>query len=95
MVEVSRQNRTARTVNQVAYPVATASKTALLLDLLETNDFEKVLVFTRTKRGADRIAHILEAREMRANRIHSNRSQSQRETALRNFKKGIIFAAFQ
>ena len=88
MVEVSRQNRTARSVNKVAYPVATASKTALLLDLLETNDFEKVLVFTRTKRGADRIAHILEAREMRANRIHSNRSQSQRETALRNFKKG-------
>lgn len=87
-IEVSRQNRTARTVNQVAYPVATASKTALLLDLLETNNFEKVLVFTRTKRGADRIAHILTARELGANRIHSNRSQSQRETALRNFKKG-------
>jgi ATP-dependent RNA helicase RhlE len=88
VVEVSRQNRTARTVNQTAYPVATASKTALLLNLLETNGYEKVLVFTRTKRGADRIAHILTAREMRANRIHSNRSQSQRESALNSFKQG-------
>ncbi len=88
VIEVSRQNRTAKTVNQVAYPVATSSKTALLLNLLETNNFEKVLVFTRTKRGADRLAHILSKREMHANRIHSNRSQSQRETALRNFKHG-------
>ncbi len=88
VIEVSRQNRTARTVNQLAYPVATASKTALLLNLLETNDYEKVLVFTRTKRGADRIAHILSKRDMRANRIHSNRSQSQREAALKSFRGG-------
>ena len=88
VVEVSRQNRTARTVKQVAYPVATSSKTALLLNLLETNNFERVIVFTRTKRGAERLAHILSAREMRANQIHSNRSQSQRETALSDFRKG-------
>ncbi len=88
VVEVSRQNMTARTVKQLAYPVATSSKTALLLNLLETNKFERVIVFTRTKRGAERLAHILTAREMRANQIHSNRSQSQRETALRDFKKG-------
>lgn len=88
VVEVSRLNRTAKTVMEVAYPVATASKTALLLNLLETKNFERVIVFTRTKRGAERLAHILSAREMRANQIHSNRSQSQRETALRDFKKG-------
>lgn len=88
VVEVSRQNRTARTVKQVAYPVATSSKTALLLNLLETNNFERVIVFTRTKRGAERLAHILSARELRANQIHSNRSQSQRETALRDFRQG-------
>jgi ATP-dependent RNA helicase RhlE len=88
VIEVSRQNRTARTVKQVAYPVATASKTALLLNLLETNEFEKVLVFTRTKRGADRLAHILSAREIETGRIHSNRSQSQREKALKSFKRG-------
>lgn len=88
VIEVSPQNLTARTVNQVAYTVAAPSKTALLLDLLETNSFERVIVFTRTKRGADRLAHILTARELRANCIHSNRSQSQRETALREFKHG-------
>ncbi len=88
MVEVSRQNRTARTVDQTAYPVAVHSKTALLLNLLETNDYEKVLVFTRTKRGADRITHILKKRDMNAGRIHSNRSQSQRERALKSFHKG-------
>lgn len=88
VVEVSRQNRTARTVKQQAYSVAANSKIALLLNLLETNNYERVIVFTRTKRGADRIAHILSKRELSANRIHSNRSQSQRETALRDFKRG-------
>ena len=47
-----------------------------------------MIVFTRTKRGAERLAHILTARELRANEIHSNRSQSQRESALRDFQKG-------
>lgn len=88
VVEVSRQNRTAKTVNQVAYPVATSSKTALLLNLLEKKDFERVIVFTRTKRGAERLTHILSARELRANQIHSNRSQSQRQSALRDFRTG-------
>lgn len=88
VIEVSRQNRTARTVRQVAYPVATSSKTALLLNLLEENDFERVIVFTRTKRGAERLAHILSARQLRANQIHSSRSQSQRETALEDFRRG-------
>jgi ATP-dependent RNA helicase RhlE len=72
----------------LAYPVAQASKTALLLNLLETNDFERVIVFTRTKRSAENLAHILTKREMKANRIHADRSQSQRETALRDFRLG-------
>jgi ATP-dependent RNA helicase RhlE len=87
-VEVSRQNVTAQTIDQIAYQVAQASKTALLLNLLETNDFERVIVFTRTKRAAENLAHILTKREMRANRIHADRSQSQRETALREFRQG-------
>jgi ATP-dependent RNA helicase RhlE len=87
-VEVSRQNVTAETIEQVAYPVAQASKTALLLNLLETNNYERVIVFTRTKRSAENLAHILTMREMKANRIHADRSQSQRETALRDFKQG-------
>lgn len=88
MVEVSRQNVTAELIEQLAYPVAQASKTALLLNLLETNDFERVIVFTRTKRSAENLAHILTKREMKANRIHADRSQSQRETALRDFRQG-------
>lgn len=87
-VEVSRQNITAKTIEQIAYPVAQASKTALLLNLLETNDYERVIVFTRTKRSAENLAHIMMKREMKANRIHADRSQSQRETALRDFKHG-------
>ena len=88
VVEVSRLNKTAQTIEQVVYPVATASKTALLLNLLESNNYERVIVFTRTKRGAERLAHILSARELKANRIHADRSQSQRESALRDFRQG-------
>ncbi|MBS1795463.1 MAG: DEAD/DEAH box helicase [Acidobacteria bacterium] len=90
-VEVSRrQNVTAETIEQLVYPVAQESKTALLLNLLETNNFERVIVFTRTKRSAENLAHILTKREMKANRIHADRSQSQRETALRDLKQGKI-----
>jgi len=88
IVEVSRLNRAAQTIEQVVYPVAVASKTALLLNLLESNNYERVIVFTRTRRGAERLAHILTARELKANRIHADRSQSQRESALREFREG-------
>ncbi|HEX8266158.1 MAG TPA: DEAD/DEAH box helicase [Pyrinomonadaceae bacterium] len=87
-VEVSRRGKAAGTIEQVAYPVAAESKTALLLDLLERENFERVLVFTRTRRAAERISHILEARKHKANRIHADRSQSQREAALSGFKNG-------
>jgi len=55
---------------------------------LEREKFERVLVFTRTKRAADRIAHILEKRDHSSNRIHGDRSQPQREAALKDFKTG-------
>ena len=90
MVEVSQRNKPPGLVEQTAYPVATESKTALLLDLLEREreEFERVLVFTRTRRGAERLSHILEAREHKVNRIHADRTQPQREAALRGFKDG-------
>jgi ATP-dependent RNA helicase RhlE len=47
-----------------------------------------VLVFTRTRRAAERLSHILEAREHKVNRIHADRTQPQREAALRGFKEG-------
>src|SRR5919107_4618382 len=90
MVEVNVRGRAAVNVEQTAYPVAQESKTALLLDLLEQerDNFERVLVFTRTRRGAERLSHILEAREHKVNRIHADRTQPQREAALRGFKDG-------
>jgi len=87
-IEVSPRGKAAVTIEQTAYPVAQQLKMPLLLDLLEKEDWERVLVFTRTKRGADRLAHILEKREHKSNRIHGDRSQSQREAALRSFKSG-------
>ena len=87
-VEISKRGVAPVTIEQMAYPVAQQSKMSLLLDLLERETFDRVLVFTRTKRGADRLAHILEARSHKSNRIHGDRSQSQREAALRSFKNG-------
>jgi len=87
-VSVSPRGTAAMTIQQTAYPVAQQSKLPLLLDLLEKERLERVLVFTRTKRGADRIAHILEKRDHNSNRIHGDRSQSQREAALKAFKMG-------
>src|SRR5437762_5606486 len=88
LVEVSPRGRAATMVEQTAYPVAQESKTALLLDLLEREKFERVLVFTRTRRGAERLSHILTARDHSAYRIHADRTQPQREAALRAFKDG-------
>jgi ATP-dependent RNA helicase RhlE len=88
LIEVSPRGQAATMVEQTAYPVAQESKTALLLDLLEREKFERVLVFTRTRRGAERLSHILSARDHSVNRIHSDRSQPQREAALRGFRDG-------
>ncbi len=88
LVEVSPRGKAAATVEQLAYPVARESKTALLLHLLEAESKSRVLVFTRTRRSAEQLSHILSAREHKVNRIHADRTQSQREAALRGFKEG-------
>ncbi|MGH9971427.1 MAG: DEAD/DEAH box helicase [Pyrinomonadaceae bacterium] len=88
LIEVSPRGQPASMVEQTAYPVAQESKTALLLDLLERERFERVLVFTRTRRGAERLSHILSARDHSVNRIHADRTQAQRESALRGFRDG-------
>jgi ATP-dependent RNA helicase RhlE len=77
-------------VEQTAYLVEQHSKTALLLELLEKErePFARVLVFTRTRRGAERLSHILKARDHSVDRIHADRSQPQREAALRQFSDG-------
>ncbi len=88
IVDVNPRGKAAVTVKQTAYPVALESKTNLLLHLLERERFERVLVFTRTRRGAERLATLLTARKHQVNRIHADRSQSQREAALRGFRDG-------
>ena len=92
LVEVSRRGRAAQMVEQTAYSVSLENKTALLLDLLEqeneTEALAKVLVFTRTRRGSERLSHILRARNHKVNRIHADRTQPQREAALREFREG-------
>jgi ATP-dependent RNA helicase RhlE len=88
LIEISQRGQAAVNVEQTVYPVAMESKTALLIDILERNPLERVLVFTRTRRGAERLSHILEAREHKVNRIHADRTQPQREAALRGFKEG-------
>jgi ATP-dependent RNA helicase RhlE len=88
IVEVNPRGKAAVTIKQTAYPVALESKTTLLFHLLERERFERVLVFTRTRRGAERLSHLLSARKHQVNRIHADRSQPQREAALRGFKNG-------
>ena len=77
-------------MDQIAYQVPLESKTALLLELLEKERerFERVLIFTRTRRGAERLSHILQARDHSVKRIHADRTQQQREAALRAFSEG-------
>jgi len=92
LVEVNRRGGAAQMVEQTAYSVAQENKMALLLDLLERENqqdsLERVLVFTRTRRGSERLSHILRARNHTVNRIHADRSQPQREAALREFRDG-------
>lgn len=88
IVEVGQRGKAAVTVKQTAYPVALESKNALLFDLLERERFDRVLVFTRTRRGAERLARLLTARKHQVDRIHADRTQPQREAALRGFKTG-------
>ena len=90
LVEVSNRGSAAILVEQLAYHVPQESKTALLLELLEKErePFERVLIFTRTRRGAERLSHVLQARDHSVKRIHADRTQPQREAALRAFSEG-------
>src|SRR3954463_2194102 len=89
-IEIGRRANPAETVAQFVYEVRSHLKPALLLHLLTDPQFDTVLVFTRTKRGADKIARKLEAAGIKAGTIHSNRSQNQRLRALKDFKSGAV-----
>jgi ATP-dependent RNA helicase RhlE len=90
IVEIGRRANPAETVTQFVYEVRSHLKSALLLHLLRDPQFDTVLVFTRTKHGADRLARRLESSGITTGTIHSNRSQNQRLRALKDFKSGAV-----
>src|SRR5947208_785449 len=90
MVEIGRRANPAEAVTQFVYEVRPDLKPALLLHLLSDPNFDTVLVFSRTKHGADRIARRLESSGIKTGTIHSNRSQNQRLRALKDFKSGAV-----
>ncbi|MGH8746882.1 MAG: DEAD/DEAH box helicase, partial [Burkholderiales bacterium] len=89
-VEVARRNTPAELVAQVAHPVDATRKRELLSHLVKSNDWRQVLVFTRTKHGANRLAEQLERDGIEADAIHGNKSQNARERALGEFKEGKV-----
>jgi len=89
-VQVGRRSNPAETVTQIAYEVPRHLKLALLVSLLGQPGMDSVLVFSRTKHGADRIARKLESVNIKCGTLHSNRSQNQRLRALGEFKEGKV-----
>jgi len=88
VINLARQSGPAVGITQAVYPVPQELKSSLLVKLLERGDLDDALVFTRTKHRADRVADYLVRHKVNAERIHGNRSQSQRTQALAGFKSG-------
>ena len=89
-IQIGRRSNPAETVTQFVYEVPKHLKPALLLHLLRDPELNMVLVFSRMKHGADRIARSLEAKGITTATLHSNRSQGQRLKALKDFKSGAV-----
>ena len=87
-VEIAPQGRTIDKIDQRVYFVNSSTKRALLSHLLSDASLERVIVFTRTKRGANRVAEALEDQGVRSEAIHGNKSQNARRKALDNFSRG-------
>jgi ATP-dependent RNA helicase RhlE len=89
-IDLAPPSRPAAGITQAVYPVSRALKTDLLDELLSRTDVRGMIVFTRTKHGADRLARQLARRNLTVAPLHGNRSQSQRERALGDLKRGRI-----
>ena len=89
-VSVTPKNSTAPSVEQAIVHVQKSNKTALLIKLIQENKWEQVLVFSRTKHGANRIAKKLETQGIKAAAIHGNKSQGARTKALAEFKSNDL-----
>ncbi|MEO7744466.1 MAG: DEAD/DEAH box helicase [Usitatibacter sp.] len=89
-VEVARRNTPAELVTQYLYHVESGRKRELLAHLVKKNDWSQVLVFTKTKHGANRLATQLQRDGINADAIHGNKSQNARIRALEDFKEGKV-----
>ncbi len=89
-VTIKPKQATAEKVEQSVYFVSKPNKTKLLIHLLEENPNSSVLVFSRTKHGADKIVRLLGRADIKSAAIHGNKSQNARQKALGNFKKGEL-----
>ncbi|MGH8743417.1 MAG: DEAD/DEAH box helicase, partial [Burkholderiales bacterium] len=90
LIEVGRRNAAVETVTHVVHPVDHNRKRALLAHIIKQQNLRQVLVFTRTKHGANRLAHQLQHDGIHSTAIHSNKSQPQRTQALAEFKSGKV-----
>ena len=90
IVQIGRRSNPAETVTQLVYEVPKHLKTALLVHLMKEPAMDMVLVFSRMKHAADRLARQLEQAGIRTATLHSNRSQNQRLRALQDFKAGTV-----
>ncbi len=89
-VEIAAENAAADSVEQIAYAVEKQAKAGVLAHLIKSNDWQQVLVFTGTKRNANRLTDKLNAEHISAKAIHGNKSQGARTSALAGFKRGEI-----
>lgn len=90
VIKIAGQGTPAGGIRQVVYPVDADRKRDLLIHLIEKEKMDHVLVFTRTKHRADRLAEHLERKGKRVAALHSNKSQGARTKALEGFRRGII-----
>ncbi len=90
LIEVARRNTAAESVSQTIHPVDSKRKRELLSFLIGSRNWQQVLVFTRTKHGANRLAQQLEKDGITTAAIHGNKSQGARTRALANFKQGSV-----
>lgn len=89
-ISVTPRNTTANTVKQWICPVDKKQKPSLLAELIHSNDWDQVLVFSRTKHGANKLVKFLESKNIMAAAIHGNKSQGARTKALAEFKSGEV-----
>lgn len=90
LIEVARTNATSSAVEQIVYPVDKVRKREMLSHLITENNWNQVLVFTRTKHGANRLSGQLEKDGITSAAIHGNKSQNARTKALSQFKDGSV-----